>query len=140
MRSESPTALACSLAADTTQTIGNASMSQALTTQITRSATGPLKWALQRLHLNKNQNHNKVNRTETAVVVNDDSMPTVMTIEQNHRNRLDRIEQTLEEHSKRLDQIMIKLDELFAIFSDPNFDREGFRRNNQARIEGGQCM
>ena len=141
MRGELPDATYCSLAAPApTQRLGNASTSQALTTQIARSATGPLKWALQRLHLSKNHNRNKVNRTETAVVVNDDSIPNIMTTEQNHRNRLDKIERTLEEHSKRLDQIMIKLDELFAIFSDPSFDREGFRERKQARIEGGPCM
>jgi tetrahydromethanopterin S-methyltransferase subunit G len=79
---------------------------------------------------------------ETAVVVNDNTIPTIMTSEQYHRTASDRnkeIDRRLNEVSKRLEQIEVKLNMILAIMQDPSFDLEAVRRRNQARIEGGQC-
>jgi len=77
---------------------------------------------------------------ETAVVVNDNAIPTIMTSAQSHRNRLDETDRILKDHAKRLGQIEVKLDKLLAMVSELKFHYEALRLRNQARIDGGQCM
>jgi len=87
---------------------------------------------------------------EMAVVINDESIPRIMTVDQGFRELHDMMKENselmkecigkLDECIERMDKISHKLDKILAKLEDPNSDLEAFRRRNQARIESGQCM